>query len=178
MAALDAIRDAVPEVGKDMRLNLSSVVLEGGGSPLSDAQRWGTAVACAHAAGHRGLAKAVEADARAAVSEGVVEDARAAAVMMAMNNVYYRFRSMVEKPTYSERPARLRMGRMARLAGEKADFELFCLAVSALNGCASCVRSHEEAVLTNGLSEDHVHDAVRIAATIQGLATALSLDEG
>ena len=56
----------------------------------------------------------------------------------------------------------------------KTDFELFCLAVSAINGCETCVRSHEQVVTAGGLSEDQVHDAVRIAATIQ--ATAVSLE--
>ena len=44
-------------------------------------------------------------------------------------------------------PARLRMNRIARPKGEKVDFELFCLAVSAINGCEMCVRSHEAVVV-------------------------------
>jgi alkyl hydroperoxide reductase subunit D len=47
------------------------------------------------------------------------------------------------------------------------------LAVSAINGCETCVRSHEQVVVTGGLSEDQVHDAVRIAATIRAAAVAL-----
>jgi len=61
------------------------------------------------------------------------------------------------------------------VATNKADFELFCLAVSAVNGCEMCVRSHEEVVLTVGLSTDQVHDAVRIAATMHGVAVALEM---
>ena len=92
---------------------------------------------------------------------------------MAMNNVFYRFRHFVGKPGYSQRPARLRMNRLVRPAGTKADFELICLAVSTINGCEVCVRSHEEAVLAAALTEDHVLDAVRIAATMRGVAVAL-----
>jgi alkyl hydroperoxide reductase subunit D len=51
--------------------------------------------------------------------------------------------------------------------------ELFALAVSALNGCEACVRAHEKVVLEGGLTEEHVLDAVRIAATIQAVAVAL-----
>jgi alkyl hydroperoxide reductase subunit D len=92
---------------------------------------------------------------------------------MAMNNVYYRFRHMVGKPAYQQKPARLRMNRLTQLLGGKADFELACLAVSAINGCEACVRAHEKAVLEAGLSEEHVHDAVRVAATVNAAATAL-----
>jgi alkyl hydroperoxide reductase subunit D len=67
------------------------------------------------------------------------------------------------------------MQRIAKPATNKPDFELFCLAVSAINGCEMCIRSHEEAVLMGGLTEEHVHDAVRIAAVINASALALEL---
>jgi alkyl hydroperoxide reductase subunit D len=92
---------------------------------------------------------------------------------MAMNNVYYRFRHMVAKPAYAQKPARLRMNRLAKPATTKADLELFSLAASAINGCEICVQSHEKAALEAGLTEDNVHDAVRIAATIHAAAVAL-----
>ena len=82
---------------------------------------------------------------------------------------------MMAKPEYSEKPARLRMQRLGQVATNKADFELFCLAVSAVNGCEMCLRSHEEVVLQAGLSADQVHDAVRIAATMHGVAVALEM---
>ena len=105
----------------------------------------------------------------------VIDDALAAAALMAMNNVYYRFRHLVGKEVYSEKPARLRMNRMVKPAGNKADFELFSLAVSAINGCGACMASHEQVVTVAGLTEDQVHDAVRIAATVNAAALALEL---
>jgi alkyl hydroperoxide reductase subunit D len=170
MEAIDQLRERMPPFAKDVQLNLSSV-LQGGA--LSDDQRWGVSVACAVAAGEPTLREAVMEDAAVVVGEAVIDDARAAAVLMAMNNVYYRFRHMVEKDSYRTRPARLRMNRMAQPKTDKATFELMCLAVSAINGCESCVRSHEHAVLEGGLTEDHVHDAVRIAAVIRAAAVVL-----
>jgi alkyl hydroperoxide reductase subunit D len=171
--ALERLGAEIPEAAKDIRLNLQAV-MEGG--VLSPAQRWEVALASAFAARNPRLGAAVAAEARAAGAGGVVEDARAAAALMALNNVYYRFRHFVGKPSYSERPARLRMNRLARPAGSRVDLELACLAVSAINGCESCVKAHERAVLEGGLTEEHVHDAVRIAATIHAAAVALELD--
>ena len=99
----------------------------------------------------------------------------AAAALMGMTNVFYRFRHLVGKEGYAQLPARLRMNRIAKPAADKLDFELFCLAVSAVNACEACVRSHEEALLKGGITEAQVHDAVRIAATIHGLASVLDL---
>jgi alkyl hydroperoxide reductase subunit D len=117
----------------------------------------------------------VLADAAAQVERGVIEDARAAAALMAMNNVFYRFRHVIGKETYERKPARLRMNRLAQPTSNKVDFELFSLAVSAINGCEMCVRAHEKAVLDGGLTEDHVFDAVRIASTMHAAAVSLEL---
>jgi alkyl hydroperoxide reductase subunit D len=170
MQALETLRQTLAEPGRDMRLNIQSV-LEG--TSLTNEQKWGVAVASAIAARNPDLRRAVVQDAADAVAAGVLDDARAAAGLMGMNNVYYRFRHMVGKPSYSTKSPRLRMNWMAKPLGSKADFELFCLAVSAINGCESCVRSHEKVVVDAGISEDQVHDAVRIASAVAGMAAAL-----
>lgn len=173
MSAVDALRERFPEAARDIKLNLQTVLQQGS---LSPAQTWGVAIACAIATRTPELRDAILADARAgAIDDAVIDDARAAAVLMGMNNVYYRFRHMIGKESYSEKPARLRMQRIAKPATNKADFELFCLAVSAINACEACMRSHEAVVLEGGLSEDQIHDAVRIAATVNAASFALAL---
>lgn len=56
----------------------------------------------------------------------------------------------------------------------RGDFELCCLAVSALFGCPTCLVSHEASCLRHGLGDEHVHEAVRIAAVINAAAVALA----
>jgi alkyl hydroperoxide reductase subunit D len=172
MTNVETLRQSLPEAAKDVKLNLQSVLQQ---SSLGEAQVWGTAVASAIASRNPRLLEAVLADAASHAGAETIEDAKAAAALMSMNNVYYRFRHMVGKESYSQKPARLRMNWIAKPAGSKADFELFCLAVSAINGCEMCVRSHEQAILEGGLSEDQVHDAVRVAATIHAAAVALEI---
>ncbi len=172
MSMVDELRAAIPEAARDIKLNLQSVLQPGA---LTPQQRWGVAIASAVATRNTRLRDALLADARVEVGPDVIDDATAAAALMAMNNVYYRFRHMIGKPSYSQMPARLRMQRIARPATSKADFELFCLAVSAINGCEMCIRSHEAVVLQGGITEEQVHDAIRIAATINAAALAIEL---
>ena len=89
--------------------------------------------------------------------------AKAAAAVMAMNNVYYRFTHLVEKPDYSTMPARLRMNVIGNPGVDQLDFELWSLAVSAINGCGKCIESHEHEVISKGATKEMVQDAVRIA---------------
>lgn len=174
MGAIETLRATFPEAAKDIALNLQSV-LQGGA--LSAAQKWGVAIASAYAARNPELTAAVISDAAKEVGPEVIEDAKAAAALMAMNNVYYRFRHIVGKESYGTKPARLRMNRLAKVATNRPDFELFSLAVSAINHCEACVKSHEHAVLEGGLTEEHVHDAVRVAATVHAAAVALELGD-
>jgi alkyl hydroperoxide reductase subunit D len=175
MSALAELRERLPEYARDTKLNLQSVLQS---SSLTPAQQWGVAVACAAAARNPELLAAIRSEALAATNEAVIDDALAAASLMAMNNIYYRFRHMVGKPSYAERPARLRMQRIPKPASNRVDFELFCLAVSATNGCETCVRAHEATVTAGGLSEEQVNDAVRIAATVNAAAVTLSFAGG
>jgi lipoyl-dependent peroxiredoxin subunit D len=174
MQALQELVAVLPDTAKDIRLNLGSV-LQGGA--LTGPQRFGTALAVALAARSTRLAAAVQAAAGAELSAATAADAQAAAALMAMNNIYYRFRHMAGKPDYEQLPPRLRMQRLAAPAGDKLDFELFALAVSAVNGCGTCVQAHEKVVTDGGLSTAQVHDAIRIAAVVHAAAVALSWSE-
>ena len=167
------LAEGFPDVAKDIRINLQNVLAP---AALNADQVWGTAIACAHAARNDALKQAIEADAKSAgIADGVIADAKAAAVMMGMNNVIYRFKHIIGKEDYEKRPIRLRMQRLAQVTGNKADFELFCLAVSAINNCQNCMAAHEAAVLKQGLTEDHVWDSIRIAATIHAAAVAAEI---
>ena len=171
LEALETLRQSFPEFAKDIKLNLSNVLSD---SSLSVDQRWGVAVACAIACNSPALKEATLADARNQVDAKVIEDAAAAAVLMAMNNIYYRFRHMVDKPSYGTKPPRLRMNRMMQPTTTKVDFELYSLAVSAIHGCEMCVQSHEKVIIGHGVTEDQVNDAIRIAATFHAAAQALT----
>jgi alkyl hydroperoxide reductase subunit D len=172
MASLEELRERLPELARDTKLNLQTVLQQ---SSLTSEQRWGVAVASGVASRNAELRDALLAEAQTAVGAEVIDDALAAASLMAMNNVYYRFRHMIGKESYMTLPARLRMQRIAKPASNKADFELFCLAVSAINGCETCVRSHESVVLEGGISEAAVNDAIRIAAVVNAAAVSLEI---
>lgn len=171
MEQIDQLREQLPDAARDIKINLSNVLQPGA---LNAAQTWGVALSTAYAARNAALTQALLADAKSAgVEDAVVEDAKAAAILMGMNNVYYRFRHLIGDEAYSQKPARLRMMRLGQVATNKVDFELYCLAVSAVNNCQTCMQSHEKVVIEGGLSTDQVHDAVRIGAVIHAAAVAL-----
>jgi len=94
-----------------------------------------------------------------------------------MNNIYYRFLHMVSDEKYKTIPARLRMNVIRTHGVEHADFELWCLAVSAINNCQACVGSHEAVVKEKGLSQEQVVAAVRIAAVIHAVAGVVETEK-
>lgn len=171
MEQTNLLREQLPDVARDIKINLQNVLQPAG---LNADQTWGVAISSAYAARYEPLTKALIADAKTAgISDAVIEDAKAAAVLMGMNNVYYRFRHIIGKEEYGQKPARLRMMRLKQVTTNQTDFELFCLVVSAINNCQMCIQSHEAVVLEGGLSTDQVHDAVRIASVVHAAAVAL-----
>jgi len=171
--ALDSLRETLPADLKDLRLNLSSVFA---GEHLTTEQALGVGIAAARFDRCPQLAAALAADLTAACPESaaaVLSDAIAAAGLMGMNTVYYRFRHMIGKESYSSRPARLRMTRIAQPATDKATFELMSLACAAQAGCEACIQNHEGSLVKLGVSEDACHDAVRIAAVVRGAIVGL-----
>ena len=170
---LDAIRDALPEAAKDLKLNIQSVLAN---DKLTKAQALGCALASAYFLMNRPLADALLAEAAAAdVPAAVIDDAKAAAAIMGMNTIYYRFRHMAKNPKFAAMPPRLRMNRMNQPATSKADFELFAMSCAVLEGCEMCVNAHEQSITKHGYSEEHAHEAVRIAAAVKGLTVAMGL---
>ena len=167
---LNDLARTLPDYAKDLRLNLSSLLTEQG---LTDQQKYGCIVACAHAASHRPLIAAAEEEAVAKLTEAGLTAAKAAASIMAMNNIYYRFVHLAANKDYATRPAKLRMNVIGSPGIDKADFELLCLAVSAVNGCGMCIDAHEKVLLAAKVPLDTIQTAVRIAAVIHAIARSL-----
>jgi lipoyl-dependent peroxiredoxin subunit D len=167
------LKNALPDYAKDLRLNLSAVLSPEGAPGLSPQQIAGVALASAVAARNPALLAAIEAAATPALDAAHVTAARAAASIMGMNNVYYRFVHLVGNDEYGKLPAKLRMNVIGAPGIDKTDFELYSLAVSAINGCGACVAAHEKVVRKTGVTADGVQSAVRIAAVIHGVAVAL-----
>lgn len=166
---LEHLREALPDHARDLKLNLSSILAE---PTLTDQQRWGTLLATAIAARNSDLIAAVEAEAARRLPAEALAAARTASAIMAMNNVYYRFVHLVGGD-YRTMPARLRMNALAKPGVDRVDFELWSLAVSAINGCGMCMESHEAVLRKAGVAADAIQAAVRIAAVIHALAVTL-----
>jgi len=174
---IDQIRDALPDYARDLKLNLGSVLTTTGAPGLNEKQVWSIALASAIAARNTAFARHIEALAKEKLADVEVEGAKAAAAIMAMNNIYYRFLHLVEDNEYQTMPARLRMNVIANHGIDKLDFELISLAVSAVNGCGLCVTSHEKKLRSHDVSRESIQSAVRIAATIHAVAVTTEFEQ-
>ena len=166
--SLKELADTLPDFAKDIRLNLSSVLSD---QTLGDQRKYGLLLACAHGSGYRPLVAAAEAEVEGKLSPEAANAARGAAAVMAMNNVYYRFVHLVSNPEYGKLPAKLRMNLIGSPGIEKDDFELFSLAVSAMNGCGMCIDSHERVLQQHGMKVETTQFAARIGAIMKAVAT-------
>jgi len=170
---LAELKGEIPDFGRDIRLNLESVLSEEGAPGLTPRQIWGVALASAYALGTKPLVDAVLSEAEDKLDDATVEAARAAATIMAMNNVYYRAQHLMEDAELRKLPARLRMNVIGKPGIDKIDFELMSFAVSALAGCGQCLTAHLNEIRKVGLSNEGVQSSLRIASVLNAAKTAL-----
>ena len=169
--SLDALRDLIPSYAKDISLNLSSLATD---TALSEAQKWGTFLASAHAVGTPEVIRQIGAAAAPHLDETAADAARAAAAVMGMNNIYYRSLHLMHNQEYRTLPARLRMNVIANPGVDKVDFELWSTAVSAINGCGACLDAHENELRKHGATNLQVQAALRIAAVVNAVSRVVA----
>ncbi len=168
---LDALIDTLPAYAKDLKLNYSTLVRQN--SELTPQQLWGTVVASAIATRSANLTAAVLSEARKHLSAESLEAAKAAAAIMGMNNVYYRFLHLGSNEKYATMPARLRMNILRQHGSDHVDFELWSVAVSAINACGKCVDAHEQLLRGKDVLEETILAVVRIASIIHAIGAVL-----
>ncbi len=172
--SLDTLKSRIPDYAKDLRLNLSSVVAN---SELPPQQLWGTVLATAIASRSPIVLRELAPDAREMLSPEAYRAAKSAAAVMAMNNVFYRTRHLLSDHEYGNLRAGLRMNIIGNPGVEKADFELWSFAVSAINGCGLCLDSHEQVLRKAGVGREVVQEAFKIASVIQAVGVTLEAEE-
>jgi lipoyl-dependent peroxiredoxin subunit D len=172
---LDSLIDALPQYSKDLKLNFSTVVRQQ--TELGEQQLWGTVVAAAIASRNEQLIAAAVDEAATHLTPEALDAAKAAAAIMSMNNIFYRFRHLTSNEKYSTMRSGLRMNVMRTHGIDPLDFELWTTVVSAINNCAACVDAHEKTLREKGFSEERILAAVRIAAVLHAVAVVLDTEK-
>ena len=172
--SIETLKARLPDYAKDVKLNLSSLAAE---PLLSEQQRAGAFVASAIASRNPEVTAAMLGEFAPKLSAEALQAAKAAAAIMAMNNIYYRFVHLASAGDYRTLPAKLRMNVIGKPGVDKTDFELWSLVVSAINGCGMCIDAHERELRAGGLSAEAIQAAVRIAAVVHAVAVTLEDDE-
>lgn len=157
---------------RDMKLNVAAVMRS---NHINIKEANLLALSTAANEKNEALIKAFEKGSRAAgATDAEIAEVYACTAVMNTNNVFYRFRHYMDGVDYyNNQPAGLRMNVMMSPVLGKEFFELMSLAVSALNGCERCVRSHEHSVKEQGASEQRIYDAVRLVSVIKSLSVVV-----
>ena len=171
--SLADLSSKIPDYGRDIRLNLESVLSPEGAPGLNEIQLATIALASAYATQHPAVIAAVEGHFGELATEELKVATKGAATLMAMNNIYYRFIHLTDDKEIGKIPARLRMNLIGKPGIPKVDFELACLAVSAIEGCGMCVNAHIHEVRKAEVSNEGIQSSVRIAAVLNAAKQAI-----
>ena len=171
--SLADLKSQLPDYAKDLRLNLESVLTEGGAPGLTQKQIAVIALASAIASRYKPLTAAINEESAKHASAEELNGARVAASIMGMNNVLYRGRAFLDGKYDDLRPG-LRMNIIGNPGVDKANFELWSFAVSSINGCSHCVAAHEHTLREAGVEREAILEALKVAAIVTGVAQAIT----
>ena len=110
---IEQIRGQLQDYAKDTKINLSKMLSDEGVDGLTVNQSYQTALACAYAIQNEALVSAILDEEYHTLTPEEITATKAAATIMAMNNVYYRFIHLVSDKEYMSMPAGLRMNVIA-----------------------------------------------------------------
>ncbi|MCW8408479.1 carboxymuconolactone decarboxylase family protein [Legionella sp. PATHC035] len=175
--SIEQLKQAIPDFAKDIRLNVSSLFGNIPQTGLTETQFYGSALAVAYTLKNKRIIDAIKTEGGLYLSAELDDAVKTAAALMAMNNVYYRAIHLSENKELASMPANLRMNGMLNPGVPKVDFELFALAVSAINGCGMCIHSHVRQLLEHEVNKVAVQSVLRIAAILNAVSFVLSQDE-
>jgi alkyl hydroperoxide reductase subunit D len=175
--SLVTLKDLVKDYGRDIRINLDTVLSVEGAPGLSETQIYGTFLASAYATKSEKLKELAEQIASEHLSVEEIEGVKAAATIMGMNNIYYRYLHLLEgEEELKKLPAKLRMTVIGKPGIEKVNFELYSLAVSAITGCGMCINAHVHEVRKGGIEDLGIQSAIRIASVTHAASQALLIN--
>jgi len=165
---INLYKETIPEYAKDIKLNFSQM-LGDESSTLTPEQIAGISLSCAYVTDNEALIRVLHDEYGIELTDERVSAAKAAASIMAMNNVYYRFTHLVSNKEYQTLPAKLRMNVIADPGVDKIEFELYSLAISAINGCGLCMDLHTKVLEKSAMSTLAIQQAVKIGAIVAAL---------
>src|SRR5690348_3455441 len=148
-------------IARDLSLNLKKF---SGDSSLSESEAAMVTLAVAKAVDFKQLQDQARSTlAGLGVDEERIQEIQESAARMGMLNSYYKFRGFISKSapevaTEHYNQAGLRMTALARPLIGKENFELLALVVSVVNGCETCVTSHEKVLRESGILPNKIHD--------------------
>lgn len=166
----------IPDYAKDVKINLQTLFSDQN-QVLSKKQIFGSALACVYATKEETLIKIIQNEVQEILSESEIKAVKTASVLMAMNNIYYRFTHISEDKEYSQMHAGLRMRGILDHGIEKVDFEIFSLAVSIINGCGMCIDAHANQISKHGYTRTQIQMVAKIAAVINSLVQFLTINK-
>jgi alkyl hydroperoxide reductase subunit D len=154
---------------RDLSLNFKKVMDD---SPLEPIERLMNLAAIARSLHWKELENLAGAELKdLAVGDAEIQECFEAAAIMGMLNTYYKFKGFLSPevlPDYAR--AGLRMNSLSKPLNGKEKFEMMAMSVSIVNGCPTCVSSHEKALTDIGVGRDKIHDLARLASVLNGLS--------
>lgn len=162
-----ALINTLGDQSKDNKLNCKKLILEEPNHNITATMQQSLVLAISYSLQHKGIIEAAKEFAQD-LDVQHKNAAKTCANLMAMNNIYYRGMHLIGDKELEQQPAGLRMQGIMQHGIDKGLFELMSLAISALNGCGLCLKSHYFQ-LKKDYTVEQIAYALKLASVLNAL---------
>lgn len=167
------LKQRIPHYAKSQQRNLEVLL---NSSVLTPQQKWGCLLVSAALSKNAYLLKTIDAQSQKFLSDTAKEAALACIATMTLNNCGFRAKHWLDTDFEDVRFG-LRNTVDLKPGISQADYEVWAIAASAINGCEQCIQAHSQTGQDEGLKIEQLWEAVKIASVISSLAQILHVHE-
>lgn len=168
--SIEALTKQLPDFAVDLKNNIALLAEE---QILSNQQKAGAFILAALAVRNKEIIDAMTKQFGGQLSADEWQAIKTISAIMPVYNFYYRFAGLSAVEEYEEMPLKLRLSSLSKIKAAEMDSELWIVTISAVNGCANCLKAHEPAARKAGASAQQIQAVIRIAAVIYAIAAVL-----
>lgn len=165
----------LPSYASDIQENLTDIFIREL-EHLTKTQIYGIALTVGYSLKHEYLLNCIRSEAKMYLEQDDATACKVASITISMTSVYHKFNKEVEDKELRSMHSKLKMSQLAIYGNNQPNFDMYCLAISILNGCRYCMNIHINKLLNAKVSKETIQHIARIVAVLQATRDTLEIE--
>lgn len=174
--SLNSVYRRIPSYLPDLKKNFEDLFLNSKNKILTQEQFNSVALAICYSLKNELMVNNFKYEAHMYLEESHITDIRAAVVMMARNNTFYKFAGNSKHEAIKHAMVELEEQALSHANIDNITLKMCLLAVSIINGCDACMQFYTTKLLDRSVSNDIILTIARHTAVLKAVSEVLEIE--